>query len=1094
MRLTCPSCQRGLEFTSERPLFCAWCGRPLPVESTIDQPTPAKLPITGSTGSLAPGLSSTTGLPSTVLPDEAPAQAETAGGTALTIGEYRIHRKIGSGGMGTVYEGAEMSSGRPVAVKIMKPGLASTPGAIERFRQEGRLASLIAHPRCVFVFKADEEAGSPYIVMERVPGATLKDLVTQQGPLPPPVAVAKMIDILDGLVEAHTIGVIHRDVKPSNCFLMPDGRVKIGDFGLSKFVPQDWDEEQRARLNELTRSGVFLGTPLYASPEQIRGEAVDFRTDVYSAAATLFFLLTGKAPHETTDPTQTVARIVSEPPPSPRRLRPEVPHALADVVLRGLERQRERRWQSLEEFREALLPFVMGQLKPALRLPRLRAFLLDGLVLLPFFLLIAQVVERLMPFSKYGWTSELTRDGPIALLVLFYFGLCEGLTGQTVGKWLLRLKVRSMRWGHAPGKRQTLVRVLLFFTVTLLAGRAVYYLSPFPWLGYLVNLAGLLVIVDTMRLGNNYRGLHDLASRTVVVQLPWPRRRHVPPAVDPPLRPRASFIPERIGTFRVHGTVRIKLAETILAGYDPVLERQGWLPVPPAGLPGPPAPRPHPRRPTRLRWLASGELSLPPEHWAEAARAWAIGSSSGRVDTLRWDAFLAGEGCPLPQALGPEGLNWAVARPLLEDLADELAAGLADGTLPDELAPDYLWVQPNGRILLIGSTLEGGVEAPIRRQRRALAFLGRVARLLLEGQDRQPEQPEPIRAPIPAHAREIVDRLVGMGTPYGSIDEFQRRLRETADLPTGMSVALRLSLLGLSGLVLAPVLIAMFVVGRYYHEIEPTIRLTTQIRRAERVLRWLDEPGMAASLRTMLQPKERLGVLRQRGPLDFLVVGPPLWLTPVQQDELVANLLRLRLSEQLEEDRRSLQGLRRLLSLAFLPDVVGTFIATARAPLRAQLDDPTERLRDLRAALAHVQGEERVQPTEDSYLGLMLRVDPLFIAWASIFTWLLVWTVVSAATRGGVSAWLFGLELVRRNGQPAARWQAALRTLLAWLPIVTLLAAAVLLQHDHPTWQVWPWVLWWLAVLLLGAYVIAALLWPTRLLHDRLLGVQLMPR
>lgn len=1095
MKLSCPACLRDVDFGFERPLFCPWCGKPLPPSSTgtLEPQSPAKQAIDGSTGPFGSDSSFDTSLPSTFVaePTEAPQQEAVA---QLSIGNYRILKRIGSGGMGTVYEGLDNASGRSVAIKIMKPGLAESSEAIQRFRQEGRLASLIAHPRCVFVFKADEEAGSPYIVMERMPGATLKDLVTQQGPLPPSVAVAKILDVIEGLIEAHKLGVIHRDVKPSNCFLLPDGRVKIGDFGLSKFVPQAWGQGA-IRRQELTRSGVFLGTPLYASPEQIRGESVDFRTDVYSVAATLFFLLTGQAPHASSDPAQVVARIVSEPPPNPRSLRPDIPRALAAVVLKGLERQRDRRWQSMEEFREALQPFVAGSFKPAWRLPRLRAFLLDALVLLPIFLLIAQLTERLLPVSRLGWKFELVRDGLMAAVAMVYFGVSEAAFGQTIGKRLLRLKVRSIRWGHAASKRQTLIRVLVFFTFTLLAGRAVYFLTPFPWLGYLVNMIGVLVIVDTMRLGNHYRGLHDIASRTVVVQLPWPPRKpRLTIKNETPLRPRPRFIPERIGPFVIRGVVRIKLAETILAGDDPVLERQVWLTIHPAQLPATPAVRREITRPTRLRWLASGELQLPPEHWHEAALAWAVGSSAGRVDTLAWDAFLAGEGSPLAEAIPPKGLSWAEARPIVEELTEELTAGLADGTLPDELEPDYVWLRPQGTVILIGSTFAGGMEAPARRQKRALRFLGRVVRLLLEGSKADDCFGQPLAAPLPAHARKLLDPLVGVGPPHDSVEAFQRQLKETAAAPASMTVALRLSLLALTGLMLAPILLAMFIVGRYYREIEPTVRLTTQIHRAERTLRWLNDPVQARSLRTTLDSRELVALLPARGPLDFLVTERLAALLPSLFDDLVAALVKSRIQTQLEADRRSLQGLRRLLSLAFLPEVVNSLVELLRTPPSSPDEEGQYRLREIRAALLHAQGRDRDLSGEAVLSHWMQRIDPLFLAWGSIGGWLLLWTLVAALTRGGLSTWLMGLDLVRKDGRPAARWQAALRTLLAWLPIAILLGAAVLLQHDHPTWLVWPWVLWWLAVLLLGVYVIAALLGPERLLHDRLLGIQVLPR
>ena len=141
---------------------------------------------------------------------------------------------MGRGGMGAVYEAEDLESGRRVALKLIAGDSVASPEAVERFRREGRLASTIAHPRCVFVLAADEEEGRPYIVMELMPGETLQSLVERSGPLPPREATGKILDVIEGLTEAHQVGIIHRDVKPSNCFLEADGRVKIGDFGLSK--------------------------------------------------------------------------------------------------------------------------------------------------------------------------------------------------------------------------------------------------------------------------------------------------------------------------------------------------------------------------------------------------------------------------------------------------------------------------------------------------------------------------------------------------------------------------------------------------------------------------------------------------------------------------------------------------------------------------------------------------------------------------------------------------------------------------------------------------------------------------------------------
>ncbi|HZY89400.1 MAG TPA: serine/threonine-protein kinase, partial [Gemmataceae bacterium] len=322
MHVACPRCSAVLEFSNRPPAFCSQCGQPLPPPDQL------------ATAAFVPGEAG----------DAAPPQA---------VGGYRLLRRLGGGGMGSVYEAEEAASGRRVAVKLIAPEYAESPEAVQRFRQEGRLASAIAHPRCVFVLAADEEAGQPYIVMELMPGATLEGLVEERGPLPPEEAVAKALDVIDGLREAHRLGVVHRDVKPSNCFLEADGRVKVGDFGLSKSLGG------QARL---TTTGAFLGTLLFAPPEQVRGERVDHQSDLYAAAATLYYLLAGRAPFQGGDAAAVLARTVADPVPPLRARRPEVPAALERVVLRGLERDRQRRWRDLDELRAALLPFAPGRL------------------------------------------------------------------------------------------------------------------------------------------------------------------------------------------------------------------------------------------------------------------------------------------------------------------------------------------------------------------------------------------------------------------------------------------------------------------------------------------------------------------------------------------------------------------------------------------------------------------------------------------------------------------------------------------------------------------------------------------------------------
>jgi serine/threonine protein kinase len=189
------------------------------------------------------------------------------------LGAYRMIRLLGRGGMGDVYEAEHLDTHRRVALKVLNHTL-PTKKDRARFLREGQLAASINHPNTVYVFATEEIAGTLVIVMELVRGGTLNDVVRQQGPMPPSAAVDAILQVMDGLEAAAAKGVIHRDVKPSNCFVNGTGIVKIGDFGIS-LTPQ-------AQQAQLTLTGTVLGTPMFASPEQIRGGALDVRSDVYS--------------------------------------------------------------------------------------------------------------------------------------------------------------------------------------------------------------------------------------------------------------------------------------------------------------------------------------------------------------------------------------------------------------------------------------------------------------------------------------------------------------------------------------------------------------------------------------------------------------------------------------------------------------------------------------------------------------------------------------------------------------------------------------------------------------------------------------------
>jgi len=265
------------------------------------------------------------------------------------FGHYKVLSLLGQGGMGAVYEAQDTETGRRVALKVLGQALDS-PEARERFFREGRSAASINHPNSVYVFGTEEIAGTPVISMELVPGGTLQDLVRTHGPLPPTEAVNAVLQVIEGLQAAQRVGILHRDVKPSNCFVSTGGNVKVGDFGLSI--------SSMVRTEPaLTATGAFLGTPTFSSPEQLRGDELNARSDMYSVGATLYFLLTGRSPFDGKNVVQLLATILERRPVSPRQLRQSVPKGLASVVMRCLEKRPEDRYRSYEELARALAPY-----------------------------------------------------------------------------------------------------------------------------------------------------------------------------------------------------------------------------------------------------------------------------------------------------------------------------------------------------------------------------------------------------------------------------------------------------------------------------------------------------------------------------------------------------------------------------------------------------------------------------------------------------------------------------------------------------------------------------------------------------------------
>lgn len=1003
------------------------------------------------------------------------------------VGGYEIGDMLGQGGMGRVFR-ADDSSGRSIALKLLSPDLARSPDALARFKQEGLIASQINHPHCVFVHRVDNDGGTPFIAMELMTGQTLKDLVLKNGPRPYLEAIQLILQCVDGLIAAHSLGMIHRDIKPANCYLDDDGNVKIGDFGLARSLVSNSD---------LTQTGAFLGTPLFASPEQLLGQTVDSRSDIYSLSATLYYLLAGKAPFESPNAAQVIARIASSDPPNFQSVGVNVPAALEQIVMKGLSRDAAKRYASFVDMRNDLQAIIKPKDEPTSLTRRSIAWLID------YFFIVSIVAVLMFSVASLKKFQELSiLDNLFSMATVFvYYVLTESIFAATLGKAALRVKVVDARTGG----RASFLRILWRAAFTVFVSSFVFIAVKLAFPNLTPLMEGLLVsttfLLNIAILGSTWwhtrkRQLaNDWISgtecRTHIGLRASVRTAIALPSWELPVKPIISpdaLIPSSLGRFEITHEIDCQsMASNVrwFAGLDKQLERAIWIAYstdPTLSFDELQSSKP---KSTRLRFIE--ERTTPDGHWF---------------------AFVAPDGLPLIEC-AKQGIQlpWPITRSVLEQVTELASATPAERFTPPAdsqkevdayggLDANQLWIDSSGRLTQIDFRCSSDQPVSIvplvcklglprqHRLRKSLQTVNSASLLL------------PIECLPPLRAVQMLERVGTSVRPPSpsalkqTLEKLDKQSHELTPRSRFVSAAASMGLMSPLIFVAVVMLIApsaILIVDGLYKEIRKLKSLavyaeqpelfadTWQFAAKEQKDHWTSSNGRAEIQQALeLQTDRMQNALNQVGSFERMIItnipkinleSPPIYGPKNASPN----------NDQVDtEDNQEASGesRERLKINAGPMNVVEVNFG------QEKMD--TELLQSIMESVEHSKESPQSDEPFPDFLVVSIGMGVCML-----------WT---ALTFGGITKHITGISYMRRNGKRMGILRSFWRAILLYAP---LLLVAYLISYCNTQGYEY---LWWGTLLkrvffiLLIAYLATMLIWYRRTPLDVLAGTVAVPR